>query len=179
MFYLTVDECIVFIGRDVSSRLGLAEQGHDSLAGVAAHDGNGSLRGVLFAGVFLGESLGTDDIKGGDTKEAFGIEDVGSLQDFGGNGDGGVHWVGDDENRGLGAEFCDSLDQSLDNSRIDLEEIITGHSRLPCSISVMETDRCWDVSYVDWVEGFRTGDSGRDDNNVGTGESVLQTIAVG
>ena len=53
-------------------------------------DGHGSLGGVLKLGELLGEGLGTDNVKGGDTKETLGVVDALGLEDLGGDGDGGV-----------------------------------------------------------------------------------------
>lgn len=97
---------------------------------MSTNNRDGGLRGVLLASPFLDESLSTDNIQGGDTEETLGVENTGSLEDLGGNGDGGVDGVGNDENESLGAELCNALDKSLDNTGVDLEEVVTRHSRL-------------------------------------------------
>jgi hypothetical protein len=126
----TVHEGIVFVGRDLESRLGLAEEWDNSVTRVSTNNRDGGLRGVLLATPFLDESLGTHNIQSGDTEETLGFENTGSLEDLGGNGDGGVDGIGNDEHKSLGAELCNALDQSLDDTGVDLEEVVTGHSRL-------------------------------------------------
>jgi len=128
----TVGKSVELVLGNVDSRLGLAEEGNDGLAGVTANDGNDGLRGVLLASDALDEGLGTDDVEGGDTEELLGVELAGLLEDFGGNGDGAVHGVGDDEDKGLGAVLDNALDQALDDAGVDLEEVVTGHARLAC-----------------------------------------------
>lgn len=128
----TVGQGIKFVLGNVDSRLGLAEERDDGLAGVTANDGNDSLGWVLLASDALDEGLGTDDVEGGDTEELLGVEDAGLLEDLSGNGDGAVDGVGDDEDEGLGAVLGDTLDQALHDASVDLEEVITGHARLAC-----------------------------------------------
>jgi hypothetical protein len=68
---------------------GLGEQGDDGHAGVTADDGDVLIRGV--GTLQLGnKSGGSDDVKGGDAEEAFGVVDTPSLEDFGADWDGGV-----------------------------------------------------------------------------------------
>lgn len=93
-------------------------------------DGDGGLGGVLQTGELLGESLGTNDVKGGDTEQTLGVENTGVLEDLGGNGDGGVDGVGDDQDESLGAILGDTLNEIADDAGVDLEEIITGHTGL-------------------------------------------------
>lgn len=90
--------------------------------------------GVLGAGDLGDEGLGADDVEGGDTEEALGVEDTLGLKDLGGDGDGGVDGVGDDEDEGLGGDIGDDLDEALDDTGVDVEEIITGHSWLACMV---------------------------------------------
>lgn len=125
-----VDESGELVGWDGDGGLGQAEEGDDGLAGVATDDGDGGLLGVLGAGDLGDKGLGADDVEGGDTEEALGVEDTLGLQDLGGDGDGGVDGVGDDEDEGLGGDIGDDLDEALDDTGVDVEEIITGHSWL-------------------------------------------------
>ena len=97
---------------------------------MATDDRDLDLGGVLLAGVFLGESLGTDNIQGGDTKETLGIEDASGFQDLSGNRDGRVNGVGDNQDESLGAEFGNTLNQVPDDTSVDLEQIVAGHTRL-------------------------------------------------
>lgn len=126
----TVDKSIIAVSGDLEVGGDLAEQGNDGLAGVTTDDGDGSLGGIGQTGELLGEGLGTNDIQSGDTEEALGVEDTGGLEDLGGNGDGRVDGVGDDQDEGLGGELGDTLDQVTDNAGIDLEEVVTGHAGL-------------------------------------------------
>lgn len=47
------------------------------------------------------EASGTDDVEGGDTKDAAGVKDTSFFEGGGDNGDGGVDGVGDDEDVGF------------------------------------------------------------------------------
>lgn len=99
---------------------------------MATDDGDLHGGGVLLAGELLGEGLGTDNVEGGHTEEALGVKDASGFEDLSGNGDGGVDGVGDDEDEGLGAELGDALDEVPDDAGVDLEEVITSHTRLAC-----------------------------------------------
>lgn len=90
-------------------------------------DGDGSLGGVGKLRELLSEGLGTDNVQSGHTEQALGVEDTSGLEDLGGNRDGGVDGVGDDQGEGLGGELGDTLDQVTHNTGVDLEEVITGH----------------------------------------------------
>jgi hypothetical protein len=150
----TVDKSIVAVSGDLETGRDLAEQRNNGLAGVTTDDGDGGLGGVLQTGELLGESLGTNDVKGGDTEQTLGVENTGVLEDLGGNGDGGVDGVGDDQDESLGAILGDTLNEIADDAGVDLEEIITGHTGL-------------------------AGNTGGDDNNISTGQGVLETIILG
>lgn len=111
---------------------GQAQEWDDGLARVAADDGDGDGGGVGLSGDGGDKGGGTDDIEGGDAKELLGVKDVVLLENLGGDWDGGVDGVGDDEDEGLGGELGDAGDQVTDDTGVDLEEIITGHSWLAC-----------------------------------------------
>ncbi|KAI6750068.1 hypothetical protein HG531_007333 [Fusarium graminearum] len=96
------------------------------------------LLGVGLASDLSNEGLGTDDVEGGDTKETLRVENPLGLEDLGRDGDSRVDWVGDDEDESLGGDLSSDLDETLDNASIDIEEIITGHSRLACAGEVGE-----------------------------------------
>jgi hypothetical protein len=65
---------------------GLRQEGNDGGAGVATNDGDVLVGGVGV--VQLGdEARGTDNVEGGDTKEALGVVDTRGLEDLGANGD--------------------------------------------------------------------------------------------
>jgi hypothetical protein len=127
---LTVYESIELVLWDVHGRLGLAEEGHDGLSRVSTDDWDGSLAGVLLAKKAGNKGLGPHNIEGGNAEEFLRVEHVGALEHFGGNRDGRVHRVGDDENVGLGGILGNTLDEGLYDAGVDLEEIVTGHARL-------------------------------------------------
>lgn len=129
---LTVSQGIELVLRNVDGRLGLAPQGNNGLAGVTTDDGDASLAGVALAGDLSDESLGANNIEGGNTEQLLGVELAGGLEDLGGDGDGAVDGVGDDENEGFGAVLGDALDEVSDDAGVDLEQIVTGHARLAC-----------------------------------------------
>ena len=68
---------------------GLGEEGNNGSARVTSNDGDvlGGGVGVLQLG---DEARGTDDVEGGNTKEALGVVDALGLEDLGSDGDGGV-----------------------------------------------------------------------------------------
>ena len=127
---LTVHESIQLVGGDVDRRLGLAEERNDGFARVSSDDGDGGLCRVLLADDGGHEGLGTNNIEGGDTEEALGVEDAGALEHLGGNGHRRVDGVGDDQHESLGAVLGNALDEALHDAGIDLEKIVTGHARL-------------------------------------------------
>jgi hypothetical protein len=127
---LTVHESIELVLWDVHRGFGLAEERNNGLSRVSTNDWDGGLAGVLLANKAGNEGLGSHNIKGGDTKELLGVEDVVALKHLGGNGDGRVHRVGDDEDVGLGGILSNALDEGLYDASVDLEEIVTGHARL-------------------------------------------------
>lgn len=128
----TVDKSIRAVSGNLEAGGDLAEQWNNGLARVTTDNGHGSLRGVLELRELLGESLGTNNVEGGHTKQALGVEDTSGLEDLSGDGDGGVDRVRDDKDGGLGAELGDTLDEITNNAGVDLEEVITGHTRLAC-----------------------------------------------
>jgi hypothetical protein len=83
----TVDVVLELLALKVVA--GLGEEGNDGSAGVTADDSDvlGGGVGVLQLG---DEAGGTDNVKGGDTKETLGVVDALGLEDLGGDGDGGV-----------------------------------------------------------------------------------------
>lgn len=91
---------------------------------------NSSIRWVLLPSVFLGEGLCTEDVKGSDTEKTLGIEDASLLEHLGSNWDGRVNRIGNDEDKRLGAELGNSLDEVSHNASVDGEEVVTGHSGL-------------------------------------------------
>eukprot|EP00128_Syssomonas_multiformis_P002965 Colp12_sorted_trinity150504_noHs@4722 len=108
---------------------GLGEEGKDGDTSVATDDGNDDLAGVE-ALELSNEGAGTDNIEGGHTEDALGVIDTSLLVDLSNDGNGGVHGVSDDANKGLGAVLGASLSKGLDNGGVGVEEVITGHTRL-------------------------------------------------
>lgn len=126
----TVDEGIQFVSGDVDAGLGLGEEWNDGLARVTANNGNLQVGGVLLTDDLGDEGLGTDDIEGGDTEELLGVELASAFQHLGGDGNGGVDGIGDDEDKGIWGVVCDALDDVAHDAGVDLEQVITGHARL-------------------------------------------------
>lgn len=104
---------------------------------MTTNDGDGQLLGVSPASDLGNEGLGTDDVEGGDTKETLGVEDALGLEDLSSDRDGRVDGVGDDEDEGLGGDLGGNLDETLHNASIDVEEIVTSHTRLACAGDVV------------------------------------------
>ena len=125
-----VDKSVVLVVGDGNRGSSLAEEGDNSLARVTANNRNVEVLGLLLANNLGDKSLGADNVEGGDAKEALGVEDVLGLEDLGGDGDGRVDGVRDDEDVGLGGDLSGNLDQALDDAGVDVEEVITGHARL-------------------------------------------------
>lgn len=101
---------------------GLGEERDNGSTGVTTNDDN-VLRGGVGALELRDEARGTDNVKGGDTEHALGVVDTGSLEDLGGNGNGRVDGVGDDEDVCLGAVLSSSLGQVADDRGVGVEEI--------------------------------------------------------
>jgi hypothetical protein len=167
----TLDEGVISVSWNLEARRDFAEQRDDGLARVTTDDGDGSLGGVLMAGELLGEGFGTDDIQGSHAEQTLRVENPGGLEDLGSNGNGRVDRVGDDESESLGAELGNTLDEIAHDAGIDLEEVITGHARLAYSTESQQV--------ISTVSKILTGNAGRNDNNIGTGQGVLQAIILG
>jgi hypothetical protein len=99
---------------------------------VTTNNRNGGLAGVALTGDLSNKGLGADNIESGDTEKLLGVELAGGLEDLGGDGDGAVDGVGDDEDKGIRAVFGDTLHEVSDNAGVDLEQVVTGHTRLAC-----------------------------------------------
>ena len=111
---------------DLNSWLGLGEERHNGLAGVATDDWNHGLGWVLGAGNALHEGLGTDDIERGHTEDMGGVVDTGLLEHGGHNGHGRVDGVGDDEDLGLGRNARNCGRKVADDGRVGLVNM-SGH----------------------------------------------------
>jgi hypothetical protein len=99
---------------------------------LATNDGDVEVCGVLLASDLSNEGLGTDDVECGDTEQLLGVKDTSSLEDLGGDGYCGVDGVGNDEDVCLGAVLGDALDKALDDTGVDLEQVVTAHTGLAC-----------------------------------------------
>ena len=97
---------------------------------MAPNNWDGELARVTLANNLRNEGLGTDNVQGSNTKQTGWIKAFVLLEHLCSNWDGRVDRVGDDENKCLGAVFSDPLDEALDNTGVDLKEIISGHARL-------------------------------------------------
>mmetsp|Transcript_40301 Transcript_40301/g.114086 ORF Transcript_40301/g.114086 Transcript_40301/m.114086 type:complete len:229 (+) Transcript_40301:591-1277(+) len=129
---------------------GLGEQREDSDAGVAADHWDINVLDLEPCLLSI-ESLGADHVQSGHAKQLLRVVDTHALQGLGGDGDGGVHRVGDHGNASLRAELAAGLHDALDNASVDLEEIISGHAGL-------------------------TGNSGGNNNNIAAAESLAQLV---
>ena len=97
----------------------LAKEGEDGDTGVAANDRHVHFGGVL-AEVAADESIGANDVEGGDTAEFGGVVNALLFENFGGDGDGRVDGVADNGQDGVGAEFGAAFDEGLDNRGVGL-----------------------------------------------------------
>jgi hypothetical protein len=139
---------------------------------VSTNDRDGGLGRVLFARNFGNEGLSAYDVESGDTEELLGVEDTSLLEDLGGDRYGRVHGVRDDENECLGADLGDALDEALHDARVDVEKVVTGHTRLAWTFFVSDILK---------NSGFRvllTGNTGGNDNNVSTLEGLLDALTI-
>lgn len=130
MLGLTVDKSVILVSGDVQGGGSFAEEGDNGLARVTTNNRDLGLGGVLLARVFLDEGLSADNVEGGHTEEALRVKDASGFEHLSGNRDGRVDGVGDDQDEGLGGELGNALDEVADNAGVDLEQVITGHTRL-------------------------------------------------
>jgi hypothetical protein len=80
-----------------------------------------------------------------------GVVGASLLEDLGGDRDGRVDRVRDDEDGGLGAVVGDALGEVADDRGVGVEEVVARHAGL-------------------------AGDAGRDDDNLGTGQGTLEVL---
>lgn len=137
-----VDESLVSLTLDTLGDAGLGEKGNDGNTRVTSDDGDVGVLGLR--SLDLGQKGGRpDNVEGGDTKQPLGVKDTLLLQDLGEDGDGRVDGVGDDQDTSVGGVLGGGLGEVTDNGSVGVEEVITGHTRLP-------------------------GDTSGDDDNLGT-----------
>jgi len=134
MIHLTVGQCIELVFWNVDLGLSLAPQGHDGLARVTADDGDDGLCRVLLSGIALDKGLGTNDIKSSDAEKLLRVEDAGGLKHLGSDRNSAVDGVGNDKEVCVGTVLGNTLDEVANNACVDLEQIITGHARLPYTL---------------------------------------------
>ena len=77
------------------------------------------------------EARGADDVKGGDTEETLGVVDTSLLQDLGGDGNGAVDGVGDNEDVGLGRVLGDGLGEVADDGGVGVEQVYSSLASCP------------------------------------------------
>ena len=126
----TVDQRVKLVTGNVDLRIRLAEQRDDSVAGVATNNRDFSVCRDFRAGQGGDKGLGANDIEGGDAKKSVRVEHASLLEHLGGNRDGRVDRVRDNEDKGIGGIVGNALDCACDDASVDLEQIITGHARL-------------------------------------------------
>jgi hypothetical protein len=115
----TVDDLLIRFAFDGLAEGALGEQGHDGGAGVATDDGDNGLLGVR-VGDLAEEARGTDDVEGGDTKDAAGVEDTGLLKNLSDDGDRRVDGVGDNENMRFGRDAGYGASEVADDGGVRL-----------------------------------------------------------
>lgn len=119
--------------------LALGEEWDDGNTGVTANNGD-----VLISWVGLldlrDEAGSTDDIEGSDTEELLWVVDTGLLEDLSNDWNGGVHWVGNDEDLGVWCGLSGGLGEVTDNGGVGVKKIITGHAWLAWNTGWYEND---------------------------------------
>lgn len=119
--------------------LGLGEEWDDSDTRVSTDNGDGLLSWVGL--LELGNEAGSaDDIEGGDTKELLWVVDTSVLEDLGNNWDGGVDWVGNDQDGGVWSGLSNGLGEVADDGSVGVEKIITFHAWLTWNTGWDEND---------------------------------------
>lgn len=148
----TVHESIVLFIGDRNGRRCLAEEGDDGLARVTTDDGDVELLGLRLANNLSDEGFGADDVESGDTEQTLRVENILGLEDLGGNGNCRVDGVGDDEDERVGGNLGDDLNQALDNTSVDVEQVITSHTGLAYSAPVLVRHN---IAFYEWsvIEG--------------------------
>lgn len=69
------------------------------------------------------EAARAHDVEGGDAEEALGVVDACGFENLGGDGDGGVDGVGDDEDVGFGGGRGDGFSEVADYGGVGVEEV--------------------------------------------------------
>ena len=133
-------------------------------------DGNGQFLRAGLAGDLSDKGLGTDNVESGNTEEALGVEDALGLEDLGGDGNGRVHGVGDDEDESVRCDLGGDLDQALDDTGVDVEEIIAGHAGLAYDAFGQKKKLC----IVEVVSHTRNASG--DDDDIGILEGMLGAV---
>lgn len=123
-----MDELLVRLTSDTLAVLGLREERDDGRTRVTTDDGYRHLLGVSTSDAGQ-ETLGADDIEGGDTEDVGGVIYTGLLEDSGDDGNGGVDGVRDDKDVGLGGDTGDGSSEVANDGGVGVEEVITGHLR--------------------------------------------------
>jgi len=166
----TVYQSSQFISWDLNSRLSLAEKRNNGLSRMATNDWDSEALRVGFSNNLSNEGLSSDNIKGRNTEETLRVENSLGLEDLGGDWDGGIYGVGDDEDIGFWCNFCDSLNETFDDTGVDVEEIIAGHSWF-AYISPLALALIYNPPHL-----VHTGNSSRNNNDICVFECGLGTI---
>jgi hypothetical protein len=89
---------------------------------VASNNGDVLIRRI--SALDLGnEAASSDDVEGGYTEQTLRIVDTPALVDLGGNRNGAVDRIGDDEQVGLGRMIGGSLGKIADDGGVGIEEV--------------------------------------------------------
>ena len=98
----------------------MAQERHDGRARVTTDDGDVLARWVGRVKL-RDEAAGAHHVEGGDTEQLLRVVDTLALEDFGGDGDGAVDWVGDDEDGGVRASVGGGFGEVADNGGVCVE----------------------------------------------------------
>ena len=96
---------------------------------MASNDSHISLVDIRLL-VLCNESISTNNVQSRHTKQLLGVINSMGLQHLSENRHSGVHWVTNDQKHGIGARSGARLCQTLYDSGVGVEKIVSGHSRL-------------------------------------------------
>ena len=156
----------------------LRQKGDDGRARVATDDGDVRVLG-LGAGDSRQERRGTDNVEGRDTEEALRVVDAGLLEDLGDDRDGRVDRVGDDSEASLGRDLGGGLGEVANDRGVGLRG---GGGRNPFSDPWARLHP--QMEHGTYVEEVVTGHAGlaghagRDEDDLGTLEGLLETAVL-
>ena len=108
---------------------GLRQERKDGSSGVSTDDRYVDV-GDVQAALLGDKGVCADNIERGNTHDLPRVVASSLLHDLSGNRDSRVDWVGNDVDDGVRAVRSDALDKALDDTGVDVEEIVAGHARL-------------------------------------------------